>query len=522
MKLKFSIHYRTEWGQLLHVDMAFISSDGRHTHYNLPMQTQDGELWQAETAVMESRQHAVSAIVYAYQVEDAGDKVLRREWSIVPRKYAFDRTMDYVFPDAWRDIPAQSHLYTSAYVRSAGMAFEWNVGALRTPLYRRTILLRVSAPQLQQGEVLAVCGNHPAMGSWNPSRYVRMMPMGGHDWLLAVNADMMRLPLEYKYVVVDERSNAISRWENGENRTTGDVSLADGQVLVLYGEALRVEEKEWRVAAVAIVEPTKTLVDWAQHVGMKLIDVQPATRRDMKMTPSSVRKLQQISVYASGKGVSLMGHIAIDLRRERNLSHMRSRIALLETSFDALSVRFILPADAAAHADYWAYLAAERIEQIICNTRMLVVIEANNGAGMLKPALKRLRPVYVELQSEPETAAFEFSHVDEYPYRSVAVVASGTAVSLAQWWSADAARAQRYFVTILHRKGEAPHMLSPDIAEDVVARHLFSPAMVSVVAISDLAAMDESLMKRRLTASSLSKANKLNVRLQLMIKRSKR
>lgn len=516
------MHYRTEWGQSLHVDMTYISSDGRHTRYNLPMQTQDGELWQAETVVMESRQHPVTALVYAYQVEDGTGKVLRREWSIVPRKYAFDSTIDYVFPDSWRDIPAQNHLYTAVYARSVGMMFKTEVDPLRVPLYRRTILLRVSAPQLQRGEVLAVCGNHPAMGSWSPSRYVRMMPIGGHDWLLSINADMMRLPLEYKYVVVDEQSNAISRWENGENRTTGDVFLSDGQVLVLYGEALRVEEREWRIAAVAVSEPSKILVDWAQQVGIKLIDMQPVARRGMKMKPSSVRRLQQIGAYARDRGVSLMGHIEIDLSREMVLSHIHSRVALLETCFDVLSLRFLMPADAALHADYWAYLAAERAEQIISSTCMFVVIEADNGTGMLKPALKRLRPVYVELQSEPEKTTFEFSHVDEYPYRSVAVVAGGTTVSLARWWEEDAERVQRYFVTILHRKGKAPRALTPDIAEDVVARHLFCPSMVSVVSITDLAAMDEGLIKRRLTVNGLSKADKLNDKLQLMIKRSRR
>ncbi len=516
------MHYRTEWGQSLHVDLTYISSDGRYTRYNLPMQTQDGELWQVETAVVESRQHPVTALVYAYQVEDGAGKVLRREWSIVPRKYAFDSTMDYVFPDSWRDIPVQDHFYTAVYARSVGMTFKTEVDPLRVPLYRRTILLRVSAPQLQPGEVLAVCGNHPAMGSWNTSRYVRMMPIGGHDWLLSINADMMRLPLEYKYVVVDEQSNAISRWENGENRTTGDVFLGDGQVLVLYGEALRVEEREWRIAAVAVLEPTKVLVDWAQQVGMKLIDIQPAARRGMKIRLSSVRKLQQISAYAHDRGVSLMGHIEIDLNREMTLRHIHSRIALLETCFDALSLHLLMPADAALHADYWAYLAAERAEQIICNTRMLVVIEAGKDAGMLKSALKRLRPVYVELQSEPEKTAFEFSHIDEYPYRSVAVVAGGAAVSLARWWEEDTERAQRYFVTILHRKGRTPRVLTPDIAEEVVARHLFSPSMVSVVAVNDLGAMDESLIKQRLSAGMLLKADKLNDKIQLMIKRSRR
>lgn len=290
MKLKFSIRYRTAWGESLHVSIAYHSQDGTVKQYNLLMQTEDGELWTLETAALESRQHPLSHIVYIYQVEDADGNVLRREWDLVPRVYYFDTSKDYIFPDQWRDMPLPYHLYTNAYLTMVHGRTDEHVEALRLPLFRRTITFRVSAPQLQPGQAVAICGSHPAIGSWNTSRYLRMEYAGQHEWMLTVNALGMLFPIEYKYVVVDDETHAFVAWEEGDNRTTGDMEMVDGQVLVLYGEHLRLKEQTWRAAGVAVpvfslrsehsygvgdFGDLKLLVDWAVLTGMRVIQLLP-------------------------------------------------------------------------------------------------------------------------------------------------------------------------------------------------------------------------------------------------------
>jgi len=290
MKLKFSIRYRTAWGENLHVSIAYHSQDGTVKQYNLLMQTEDGELWTLETAALESRQHPLSHIVYIYQVEDADGNVLRREWDLVSRVYYFDTSKDYIFPDQWRDLPLPYHLYTNAYLTMVHGRTDEHVEALRLPLFRRTITFRVSAPQLQPGQAVAICGSHPAIGSWNTSRYLRMEYAGQHEWMLTVNALGMLFPIEYKYVVVDDETHALVAWEEGDNRTTGDMEMVDGQVLVLYGEHLRLKEQTWRAAGVAVpvfslrsehsygvgdFGDLKLLVDWAVLTGMRVIQLLP-------------------------------------------------------------------------------------------------------------------------------------------------------------------------------------------------------------------------------------------------------
>jgi 4-alpha-glucanotransferase len=247
---------------------------------------------------LESRQHPLSHIIYQYQVENGDGEVLRREWDMVPRIYHFDTSKDYLFPDQWHDIPLQFHLYTNAYLTTVHGTRDEHVEALRLPLFRQTITFRVSAPQLQWGQSVALLGSHPAIGSWNTSRYLKMEYAGQQEWMLTVNALGMLFPIEYKYVVVDDATHEFVAWEEGENRVIDNQQkrennqelISDGQVIVLYGDQLRIRENIWRAAGVSVpvfslrsehsygvgdFGDLRRFVDWVAMTGMKVIQLLP-------------------------------------------------------------------------------------------------------------------------------------------------------------------------------------------------------------------------------------------------------
>ena len=319
MKLKFTIQYGTQWGESLHVVVSYHSSDGTKRSANLLMLTEDGTQWTLETSAVASRQHPIESFSYYYQVEDEDGNVLRREWTMIPRIYYFDTSKSYVLSDLWRDIPIQYHLYSSAYITTKGLSRDEQVNPIRVPLYRKTILFRVSAPQLLKGQSLAIVGSHPALGDWNAARYLRMEYLGQYDWMLSVNVDAVLLPLEYKYVVIDDATNTLVAWEEGDNRTTDgllppDVSaVPDGTVLVVYGENLRIKEKTWRVAGVVVpvfslrsdysygvgdFGDLKRLVDWAALTGMKMIQILPVNDTTVSHSWSDSYPYNIVSAFA--------------------------------------------------------------------------------------------------------------------------------------------------------------------------------------------------------------------------------
>jgi len=284
MKLRFNIEYRTEWGQQLVVLLDFCSQDGSSRQVRLPMLTDDGEHWAVETSALESRRSQIDSFTYYYILENSDQHVLRSEWNLVPRTYSFDSSKTFIFSDVWRDLPLNSFLYTAACTPSLG-----TLACQRLPLFRKTVFFRVSAPQLTEGQSLAVIGSHPALGSWNPTRYQPMQPAGMCDWMLTLNVDWLGIPLEYKYVVIDDKEHALAAWEEGDNRRV-DSELADGEVCVVYGEPLRMKEKSWRAAGVSVpvfslrsehscgvgdFGDLRRFVDWADTVGIRCIQLLP-------------------------------------------------------------------------------------------------------------------------------------------------------------------------------------------------------------------------------------------------------
>lgn len=313
MKLRFSIQYGTSWGENIHVVIEYRRKDGSVKRHNLLMATQDGLWWNIETSAMESRQHPIESFSYYYQVEDSDGHVIRKEWTLVPRLYAFDTTKDFLLADSWREIPVQQHLFSNAYLTVVGSDRNEKTQAFRIPLYRRTLLFVIMAPQLKKGQAVAVCGSHPAIGGWNTSRYQKMQYVGQQRWMLAVNVVDMMMPLEFKYVVVDDSNGDFVAWEEGENRLVSEHAVSDGQVEVLDGGIIRIKEDMWRAAGVVVpvfslrsehsygvgdFGDLKRFVDWVAKVGMKVIQILPVNDTTKRRDWSDSYPYNAISIYA--------------------------------------------------------------------------------------------------------------------------------------------------------------------------------------------------------------------------------
>ena len=354
MKLKFTIQYGTQWGQNLYVVLTCLSIDQTSKTERLMMTTSDGIEWQLETTVLESRKHPITSFSYHYQVEDADGNILRKEWDSIPRTYYFDSSKDYVMADLWRDVPLQYHLYSQAYLTTVRLPITEKVESLRVPLYRKTILFRVSAPQLQKGQSVAIIGNHPALGSWNVARYLRMEPIGHFEWLLSVNVDAVLLPIEYKYVIIDDETHELVAWEEGDNRTTAGLlppdqtMVPDGTVLVVYGESLRIKEHIWRVAGVVVpvfslrsnqsygvgdFGDLRRLVDWCVATGMKAIQLLPVNDTTCARNWSDSYPYNIISAFALHPHYLDLETVGVLKNKSKMIMYHRQRQELNEVGY---------------------------------------------------------------------------------------------------------------------------------------------------------------------------------------------
>ncbi len=222
------------------MDITYIAYDGHRHHEDVLMTTTDGELWMAETQALDNHQHPYRGIAYYYKVIDGEKKEIRRESVATPRIYPYDSGKNFVFNDFWLDDERE---LSDEYLNLEAQV-EWGIDSLpHLPLFGQTVIFRIAAPQLYEGETVAILGNHPALGNWNTNHYLKMHPT--HDargWVLSLDVQAITAPLEYKYVVIDEKTQKFKRWEYGENRTMGQERVYPGEVHVLHGGEFRTKK----------------------------------------------------------------------------------------------------------------------------------------------------------------------------------------------------------------------------------------------------------------------------------------
>lgn len=283
------------------------------------MTPQSGGCWTLETTLPDGACHSYASFSYYYQVENGDGLVERWEWRGAERTYVFDASIHYMFSDSWQEPPSSRILFTSAFRvwrqqrREDKLECDERMCRTRLPMFRRTILFRVFAPQLSDNEELAICGNHPVLGDWNLSCAVRMQQMSAQEWTMTVRVDNVALPLEYKYVVIDRQSRRLKQWEEGGNRSTGSCQLADGEALVLFGSLVRLPERRWYAAGVSVplsvlrselsygigdFGDLRRLVDWAISAGMRMIHLPPLYDTVLKGDCRDSNPYHSVSSYA--------------------------------------------------------------------------------------------------------------------------------------------------------------------------------------------------------------------------------
>lgn len=306
MKLHFSVEYHTEWGQQVCVQITRHAKNGRDAIELLRLDTQDGLVWRGETYYNNSD---ISSFTYLYIIYE-GETVLRREWDLVPRTFNASANKVFVFSDSWRDVPVCNHMYSSAYTHCNGSQ---PTGFSPFAYFDKTLVFRIQAPQLRSGQLLALTGNIPQLGSWEPAYSLRMTRIGINEWGISISAEGIYTPFEYKYVVLDEATGKLVAWEEGANRTSPTYNVESGRIIVMNDNNLHLSEGRWKTAGVVIpvfslrtggsqgvgdFGDLRAMVDWAALTGMHIIQLLPIYDTTQSGTDADSYPYNSISIYA--------------------------------------------------------------------------------------------------------------------------------------------------------------------------------------------------------------------------------
>lgn len=196
-----------------------------------------------------------------------------------------------------------------------------DVKPARLPLFDRTIIFKIHAPKLYEGEAVALLGNHPTLGKWNPAHFLKMQNYHGKDWEISVNVQAIDEPIEYKYVVIDAQTQKLKRWEFGDNRIfgisgneqaggqgtpQGEIRVYHQDVYVLHGGEFRIK----RVPVHAQFNFDTYIFDLDGTLISSLHDLAASCNYALKLNGMPERTLEEVRMFV-GNGVKKLMERAV-------------------------------------------------------------------------------------------------------------------------------------------------------------------------------------------------------------------
>ena len=223
MILYFHIEYRTAFGE--EVTLNIIENGEVSTHR---MTTVNGVEWCCEL----TQRTACRRLTYYYKVT-VDNATERSEWQTVKHVLDFTCTAatEYHVHDRWNDMPDDSYLYSSAFTDCIN---HQELQPMKPTSYDCTLRLIVRAPQLRDGECLAVLGDLKALGEWCPDKALPMTLHNYCEWAVDIDASQFHGEhIELKFVVTNA-SGHMMMWECGYNRCLALPDMKKGETVV-YG-----------------------------------------------------------------------------------------------------------------------------------------------------------------------------------------------------------------------------------------------------------------------------------------------
>ncbi|MBD2713973.1 4-alpha-glucanotransferase [Microvirga sp. STR05] len=291
MILRFSLPYRTAWGQRLVVCGSEPSLGQWNLDHALPLQY-NPELgrWSHEISLPDD---AVGTVEYKYILLDDQDGGKHWEWgpnrSVRHDGSQFSRI---VLEDFWR-APAQpeNELFTAAFTEALlrrPAAAKAAKPAKAARVADAVVRFQLAAPRVEPGHQLCVLGSDAALGAWDARKAVVLSDADYPTWTAEVALEQPDRTVQYKYGIWDPTEKKIVLLETGDDRILPP-SQDRRTLRVRADEGFRYPST-WRGTGVALpvfslrsqrglgvgeFPDLKLLVDWAVATGMKLVQILP-------------------------------------------------------------------------------------------------------------------------------------------------------------------------------------------------------------------------------------------------------
>ena len=303
MKIQFNIHYKTQWGQSMYL-LIYKSTEQPEngSSEGIIMQCNEKSEWNTEISL-----DSADSISYQYAILNP-DKSFDYEYGGI-RKIELNPSKETVLIyDNWRASYGDSPFITAAF---SDCFFNRTKSNDITHTTEGSLILRLNCPQMEPDRHFAIVGNQEVLGNWDVTHKVRLDESQFPIWSISLDVEKISFPLEYKYLIVDTKTDEVLVWGGGPNRI---VQQAEKQSLTVVNDEHFIRTiPSWRGAGVAIpvfslrseksfgigeFNDLKKMVDWAKKTGQRIIQTLPINDTILYHTNYDSYPYNAVSVYA--------------------------------------------------------------------------------------------------------------------------------------------------------------------------------------------------------------------------------
>ncbi len=287
MLVRFLIHYQTNWGQKLYVCGSLPELGSWNPDQAAEMRYLQDGYWELVLIIPGAE---VPAFEYKYFVLHEQHNSKEWEWGEDRRFQPDFGITQLLLTDAWR--PAQdldNVMYSSAFTKALLARPERNGEDGHQELLSNHHRFQVYAPRVGSNQVVCILGSDPGLGAWDPSKAVLLNDRNYPLWQADVSLKEGSDQILYKYAIYDLDKQAVSFWEEGQDRSYRPIRQSMDSMSVVTDEKFHYQGP-WKGAGVAIpVSALRTeqslgvgefldlipATNWAHAAGLKLIQVLP-------------------------------------------------------------------------------------------------------------------------------------------------------------------------------------------------------------------------------------------------------
>lgn len=309
MKIHFKISYYTVWGQQLLVSGNIPELGNGDVSKALHLNYSNKEEWTGEVEINYPTS-VIPTYKYVLYTEHTGQYL--EEWIDNRTINADSSKTDHFFCyDNWNSPAAIQNTFLTAPFQKVLLREEHIIDDVKLP-NQFTHIFQVKAPLIPQNQAVCIIGDCKELGNWSTKNPKILHFCSGNVWQTEINLSKINGDAHYKYGLYDLNEKIFCNFEDGPDRIAPNVN-SKKTITQLNDGFIRMSAQTWHGAGVGLpvfsirtknsfgvgdFVDLKLLIDWAERVGLKLIQVLPLNDTTGTHTDADVLPYAAISAFA--------------------------------------------------------------------------------------------------------------------------------------------------------------------------------------------------------------------------------